>query len=503
LANDVLTSKSAVPFGELLHTVQDFYAHSNWVEQGRTDLLNNSTDAFPKLMPWQQLGDAILVATWPPFAKHEGYDLKREKRIITVTHSGKSLKGIITGFVVSPKMQCPDEVALGHWKSAKKDDDGLNKDEPSRAWHEEARSLAVQQTQHEWCRLVALTRKEKGEAGVEKLFDRWVGNVQGAKSACGASSSGGVDPGLKASNYIAPRSLSMPSVKLKTTGSHATVVAATTGRGAQPASILYTTSLSADTKGIGGEANDLRYEWRKNGKLLDVKVPGPTIVVSIGPGEQATYDVSVFFASSNSELAHDTLVIEAPRLIAAVAPTCPGGKDALVTKFLGAQPGKGGRLKVHQQQLCKNTTLTASAAYGPGLGAVFPAVARGQLTYEWADLRFASGNNKHTKIPASWLEGPSANSVQPSRTPRAERGGIDWAAQPSRDPSRSPSRLAASAITLVAATTAAVTITPTGQTGFLALEATVTVRDAYGTPPAIIQYVGSNDFALPEYEGAQ
>jgi hypothetical protein len=33
-------------FGKLLHPVQDFYAHSNWVELGRNDLIHNSDDKW-------------------------------------------------------------------------------------------------------------------------------------------------------------------------------------------------------------------------------------------------------------------------------------------------------------------------------------------------------------------------------------------------------------------------------------------------------------------------
>jgi hypothetical protein len=53
----------------------------------------------------------------------------------------------------------------------------LNKDKSTNVGreqqHEAAKALAILQTEHEWCRLRALTRDAWGDAGVARL-DAWV-----------------------------------------------------------------------------------------------------------------------------------------------------------------------------------------------------------------------------------------------------------------------------------------------------------------------------------------
>jgi hypothetical protein len=59
----------------------------------------------------------------------------------------------------------------------------LNKDNstnPGRvAQFVEARALAVEQTRHEWCRLVTLTREAYGEAGEQRLCS-WIADAAAA-----------------------------------------------------------------------------------------------------------------------------------------------------------------------------------------------------------------------------------------------------------------------------------------------------------------------------------
>jgi hypothetical protein len=64
---------------------------------------------------------------------------------------------------------CPPSVAMTH--------DELNKDKSTNLGrsqqHEAAKSLAILQTEHEWCRLRALTQVQWGDAGVARL-ETWV-----------------------------------------------------------------------------------------------------------------------------------------------------------------------------------------------------------------------------------------------------------------------------------------------------------------------------------------
>jgi len=103
--------------------------------------------------------------------------------------------GLISGTTyLGAANRCPIGVALGHFDSGpccsdKKPDQngfgiGLNKDYPPRQGFTEARAMAVAQTKHEWCRLVSLVTTNYGQAGVDLLFSKWVGDSTAANSAC-------------------------------------------------------------------------------------------------------------------------------------------------------------------------------------------------------------------------------------------------------------------------------------------------------------------------------
>ena len=67
---------------------------------------------------------------------------------------------------------------------------GLNKDYYPRPAFEQARKLAVTQTEHEWCRLANLVHINYGIEGLRVLFNRWVAERDRAISACPARDSG-------------------------------------------------------------------------------------------------------------------------------------------------------------------------------------------------------------------------------------------------------------------------------------------------------------------------
>ncbi|MBI3071825.1 MAG: hypothetical protein HYY84_06805 [Deltaproteobacteria bacterium] len=193
LVKEFRNSKKALAgtaeFGELLHTVQDFYAHSNWVETGLTDLVDTRLGQWRIMRPWDQFGDTVLVAL--PLDK--GTQVSRNGKVVTAVVGGATLKGIITGAVplgINIVSSCIGGKAnLGHWENMVKEmsdsayGNGLNKDDPPRKGHAEARALAVKQTRHEWCRLVNLM-SEAGDGAKERLLDTWVADKKAAGAAC-------------------------------------------------------------------------------------------------------------------------------------------------------------------------------------------------------------------------------------------------------------------------------------------------------------------------------
>ena len=161
-------------FARSLHALQDFYAHTNWIELGGDELVDQSLTAFPILRPYSTIASSgfVVVQGEKP---HEG--LTRDKRApypsnaIVRAKPGKSrVLGLISGTVDYEKGDfCPPPVAMTH--------EELNKDKSTNVGrtkqYEAAKALAILQTEHEWCRLRGLTRAKWGTAGVGRL-DSWV-----------------------------------------------------------------------------------------------------------------------------------------------------------------------------------------------------------------------------------------------------------------------------------------------------------------------------------------
>lgn len=172
-------------FGRSLHAVQDFYAHTNWVELGGEVLVDSSMNAFPTLSPYSTVPSSGFVVVQGRKPKHAA--LTRDEAAAYPTNAVVSVKlgktrapGLISGTVDYEAGDfCPASVAMTH--------EELNKDKSTDVdrsqQHEAAKALAILQTEHEWCRLRALTQATWGDAGVVRL-DAWV--TAGAVSpACG------------------------------------------------------------------------------------------------------------------------------------------------------------------------------------------------------------------------------------------------------------------------------------------------------------------------------
>jgi len=162
-------------FGRSLHTAQDFYAHSNWVELGGNTLLDRSLSEFPTLTPYATIASSGFVVVQGAKPKHSALTRETDApyptdAIVNVKLDKRKAFGLITGTVdYEPGNFCPDQVAMSH--------DELNKDKstiPGRtAQHFAAKALATTQSRHEWCRLASLARAAWGEAGTARLAT-WV-----------------------------------------------------------------------------------------------------------------------------------------------------------------------------------------------------------------------------------------------------------------------------------------------------------------------------------------
>ena len=177
-------------FGLLLHPIQDFYAHSNWVELGRNDLIDNGDGKWIVLKPFQEYKGVIIVQVEDKNDIPEGYTLVQveDKNDIpegyTLSENGKvvyvsSQSGNHPGLISTTfgyNDFCPEDVALDH--------DILHKDNSDRPGYDQARALAKAQTIHEWCRLTNLVEQSYGQDGVQLLFNSWVDDKDKANSVC-------------------------------------------------------------------------------------------------------------------------------------------------------------------------------------------------------------------------------------------------------------------------------------------------------------------------------
>ena len=173
----------AKTFGLLLHPVQDFYAHSNWIELGRNDLVESSSDSkWPVLKPFQEYKGVIIVQVGDErkgehYDIPDGYTLDRDDKVVHVSTRDGAYPGLISATSSEYKNNCPyEDMSITHHE--------INKDSESREGYDEARSLAEAQTINEWCRLQNLVEQSHGQDGVQLLIDSWVDDKHKANSVC-------------------------------------------------------------------------------------------------------------------------------------------------------------------------------------------------------------------------------------------------------------------------------------------------------------------------------
>ena len=234
-AEDLTKPQARIDFGQILHTVQDFYSHSNWIELQNAGFIPKSIIVDAGLADWNILhsndrisipGTKVVVIENPilqPLSRPDnGHIVFKTSEADTV--------GLISG-IAFDNGKCPSDIALGHYdpifiRGTDKVVDkgrfpvdklpdaakpaispfgnlllenrggvtGLNKDNPSRiglsfgptssSGFPDARDGALKQTIHEWCRLVNLVNGKDGVAGLKLLFDSWALGAGNAVKPC-------------------------------------------------------------------------------------------------------------------------------------------------------------------------------------------------------------------------------------------------------------------------------------------------------------------------------
>ena len=165
--------QAADDFGYLTHPAQDFYAHSNWVETGQSDLIDSGLGFLAVPEKWSQIRPDVIVGQGEMDTLPAGWSVHRDPGSLVptvTTDTNETFKALVSGNNDSAANlpvpdDCADPITVYHSE--------LNKDEDSRTGFPAARSLAVQQTEHEWCRLLNLLQNEKGIGGASLAMELW------------------------------------------------------------------------------------------------------------------------------------------------------------------------------------------------------------------------------------------------------------------------------------------------------------------------------------------
>jgi hypothetical protein len=172
-------------WGQVLHPIEDFYAHSNWINTGffedeANELLTTPLDTglgfWDPLKPYSMHHGVMLVEgeNEHPFGPDSHLELNELQRTVDVFTGSAPPQGIpdkatIPGIMSGswgPDDNCPDNITMHH--------DNVNKDTPDIPLHDQARDLATQQVRHEWCRLLNLMNAKYGRNGPATVLGLWV-----------------------------------------------------------------------------------------------------------------------------------------------------------------------------------------------------------------------------------------------------------------------------------------------------------------------------------------
>lgn len=164
---DPVPFDAADEFGQILHIAQDFYSHSNWIEMGRTDLFEGGVGLWSVPSSWSEVRPGIVLAQGESLPAGWSAELSGFIPKIT-TDTSAVLDGLLTG-AVNLDNDCYDPITVDHGDETA----GLNKDRADRPNYATAYAMAVQQTSHEWCRLLHLLDDRYGNPGPSTALGLW------------------------------------------------------------------------------------------------------------------------------------------------------------------------------------------------------------------------------------------------------------------------------------------------------------------------------------------
>lgn len=182
-------------FGTILHTTQDFYAHSDWIEAGQTSVYTAQYRfEFPSIRPGDPLGSPlgsmVFLALGGP---NWSVRLPAHTRVPKVTTDSGVVDGLITGTYDNGDGNCclaSTRIPHGdvvHLAFDKDDDIGtyMTKDVPGLPFRDEALEQAHWQTAHEFCRLGRMVSLRRGVAAHDALISEWKVDRDYYVSLCG------------------------------------------------------------------------------------------------------------------------------------------------------------------------------------------------------------------------------------------------------------------------------------------------------------------------------
>lgn len=155
-------------FGRLLHSSQDFYAHSSWVYFNEQDIVEDG------LVEWVEISGehkGAIVLQGEEYPANHSINLKDPSYLSTITNPTGTFPILVSGWFL-PVDDCPDDVGLWHgmWPLP----GGFHRDWESRTKFSPAKDLATQQTTHEFCRLVNMIHEDYDVPGVRNILNQWV-----------------------------------------------------------------------------------------------------------------------------------------------------------------------------------------------------------------------------------------------------------------------------------------------------------------------------------------
>jgi hypothetical protein len=180
---DGLWFGAVLHFGTILHTTQDFYSHSNWVDLGQSGLVTYGYPfEFPSATPGSPFGpsSAGVVTLEEPLPPDWSVSVAWNSRIPVVVTPAGTKTGLITGTYsdnTDGPSVCPPNASIPHGPFFTEDlsnGEYLSKDDPDSIRHDLAKRAAIRQTTEEFCRWARLVLLRHGRDHYEDMLGGFV-----------------------------------------------------------------------------------------------------------------------------------------------------------------------------------------------------------------------------------------------------------------------------------------------------------------------------------------